>query len=297
MDLYQATDDFLMYLEIERNCSVNTLRSYDLDLRSLINFMKSHDRPLDLAHIQSPLIRRYIQFAVSHQHLAHETVQRKISCFKSFSKYCVQSGWIQTDFMAPIVRPQRERRLPKTLKFEEVQRILQTLEESSDPCAKRDFVLINFVMYTGVRRQELVDLSWKDIDFHEQTVRVQGKGRKQRLLPLHSSLGNMLSEYRDSLPMSQQSTESPLFPNRFGKRMSTQGAHRILKKALHMSQLPLDHSLHQLRHTFATTLLKNKTDLRTIQTLLGHESLATTQIYTHTDMTSMRDAIETIAVK
>lgn len=222
MDLYQATDDFWMYLEIERNCSVNTLRSYDLDLRSLINFMKSHDRPLDLTHIQSSLIRRYIQFAVSHQHLAHETVQRKISCFKSFSKYCVQSGWIQTDFMAPIARPQRERRLPKTLKFEEVQRILQTLETSPDPSAKRDYVLINFVMYTGVRRQELVDLSWKDIDFHEQTVRVQGKGKKQRILPLHSSLASMLSDYRDSLPMSQQDTESPLFPNRFGKRMSTQ---------------------------------------------------------------------------
>lgn len=106
MDLYQAADEFLMYLEVERNCSRNTIKAYDLDLRSLINFMKKHDRPMDLLQLQPTLIRRFIQDAISNQGVAHETIQRKISCFKSFSKYCIQSKWIENDFMAAIIRPQ-----------------------------------------------------------------------------------------------------------------------------------------------------------------------------------------------
>lgn len=200
--------------------------------------MKKHDRPMDLLQLQPTLIRRFIQDAISNQGVAHETIHRKISCFKSFSKYCIRSY------------------------------------RSSE----RDLLLITFVMYTGVRRQELVDLSWKDIDVQEKAVRVQGKGKKQRLLSLHDQLVDMLQKYRTTLPLSLQGDEQPLFPNKYGQRMSTQGAHRILKKAIGMAKLSKEHSLHKLRHTFATTLLKNKADLRTIQTLLGHESLASTQI-------------------
>lgn len=185
MDLYQAADEFLMYLEVERNCSRNTIKAYDLDLRSLINFMKKHDRPMDLLQLQPTLIRRFIQDAISNQGVAHETIQRKISCFKSFSKYCIQSKWIENDFMAAIIRPQWEKRIPRTLKSDEADKILQTLKTASYRSSERDLLLITFVMYTGVRRQELVDLSWKDIDVQEKAVRVQGKGKKQRLLPLH----------------------------------------------------------------------------------------------------------------
>lgn len=198
--------------------------------------------------------------------------------------------------MAAIIRPQREKRIPRTLKSDEAEKILQALKTASYRSSERDLLLIRFVMYTGVRRQELVDLSWRDIDFQEKVVRVQGKGKKQRLLPLHDQLVDMLQKYRASLPLSLQGDEQPLFPNKYGQRMSTQGAHRILKKALGMAKLSREHSLHKLRHTFATTLLKNKADLRTIQTLLGHESLASTQIYTHTDMDIMRRAVQTISI-
>jgi site-specific recombinase XerD len=152
-------------------------------------------------------------------------------------------------------------------------------------------------MYTGVRREELVSLSWKNLDFHDKVVRIDGKGKKQRLLPLHDDLIEKLKVYRISLRHEFQTEESSLFPNKQGRHLSTQGAHRIMKKTLKLSALSKEYSLHKLRHTFATTLLNNDADLRTIQELLGHESLATTQIYTHTNMARKRDAVSKISMK
>lgn len=297
MNVHQATDDFLLYLEIERNCSINTIRSYNLDFKALIAFMKQHDRPLELNELTSSLIRRFIQYEISQSKIAHSTIQRRISCLKSFSKYCIQEKWIEHDFMSAIIRPQREKKLPKTMKYDEAQGMLITLQHENYSSAKRDYVLICFVMYTGVRREELVSLSWKNLDFHDKVVRIDGKGKKQRLLPLHDDLIEKLKVYRISLRHEFQTEESPLFPNKQGQHLSTQGAHRIMKKALKLAALSKEYSLHKLRHTFATTLLNNDADLRTIQELLGHESLATTQIYTHTNMTRKREAISKITMK
>ena len=296
MDLVQATDEFLLYLEVERNCSLHTIRSYELDLKSLVAFMKRHDRSLDLDQLHSTLIRRFIQYEISQTCVAHNTIQRRISCFKSFSKYCIQEKWIEHDFMSAIVRPQREKTLPKTMKYEEAQNMLKTLQFKEYRSAKRDYALISFVMYTGVRREELVRLKWRNLDFYDKIVRIDGKGKKQRLLPLHEELINQLKEYRGFLRSEYQQEDRPLFPNLQGEQMSTQGAHRIMKKALHLANLSKDFSLHKLRHTFATTLMRGKTDLRTIQELLGHESLASTQIYTHTDMDKKREAISKISM-
>lgn len=221
---------------------------------------------------------------------------RKISCLKSLSKYCLKENWIKMDFMAGIEIPKHDKKLPTYMTLSELQKLFRFLEQDQGRFALRNHLMFKLLPSTGMRRQELVDLTWQQVNFDNMTLKVFGKGKKERLLPLHPMVHQLFIDYRDSLLSYQIHDEEPIFRNKDGEKLNARGLHKIFKETLEKAGLPPKRfSLHHMRHTFATLMLqenKENVDIRTLQELLGHESLATTSVYTHVDFEQKLKAIQ-----
>jgi site-specific recombinase XerD len=220
MDVQKAMDDFLFYLEVEKNYSPNTLRSYAFDLHCFSSFLHKQQRSTDLQSLDITTARRFIQDQVLSYGVKPRTLQRRIS---SFSHYCVREKWIMVDFMGGIDAPKTDKRLPVYMKLEELRMLFRKLECEEHEFAIRNELIFKFLATTGMRRQELVDLNWEHIDFGTNTVRVMGKRNKERLLPLHSSVIPLFISYRKSLRPDQLYPNEPVFLNRFGQRIDPRG--------------------------------------------------------------------------
>ncbi|WP_227936414.1 tyrosine-type recombinase/integrase [Alkalihalobacillus deserti] len=309
MHIQQAIDDFLLYLEVEQNYSANTVRSYDYDLTVFVQFLERHKRSMELDSLNPSLIRRYVQDQMMNHNTKPRTMQRRISTLKSFSKFCAKENVIQGDFMVGIKAPKSDSKLPTYMNMDELKKLFAYLEHDESGLARRNETMIKLLATTGMRRQELVDLTWEQIDFYNETIRIYGKGKKERLLPLHSIIIPLLKAHKESLKEYQTHPKEPIFYNKNGQRLNPRGLHKIFKETLKKAGLPPTRfSLHHLRHTFSTLLLQGnkasesviddvtndgyKVDLKTLQELLGHESLATTQVYTHIDFDSKKKAID-----
>ncbi|OLS38582.1 tyrosine-type recombinase/integrase [Bacillus sp. MRMR6] len=301
MLLSQAMDEFLLYLQIERNYSQNTLDSYEYDLQTLHDFLVRHKRSLELEDLIPSTIRRYIQEMVLKYKLKPRTMARKISCLKSLSQYCLKERFISVDFMAGIETPKHDSKLPVYMSLSEVQKLFRFLEQNQGRFALRNHLMFKLLPSTGMRRQELVDLTWQQVNFDNMTLKVFGKGKKERLLPLHPMVHELFKEYHDSLLSYQIHPEEPIFRNKNGVQLNARGLHKIFKETLLKAGLPPKRfSLHHMRHTFATLLLqenKENVDIRTLQELLGHESMATTSVYTHVDFEQKRKAIHSFKLE
>jgi integrase/recombinase XerD len=297
MLIEQAADDFLLYLQVERNYSVTTLVSYEYDLKTLQDFLVNHKRSLEIEQLTSSTIRRYIQDQVLHHQAKPRTMARKISCFRSFSKFALKEKWITIDFMAGIETPKLDNRLANYMSMKDLKKLLSYLEKSESRFALRNHLLFRLLATSGMRRQEVIDLTWQQIDLDNQTVKVFGKGKKERLLPLHPSVIELFHDYQEGLLEYQLHPKEPVFLNKYGKKFNPRGLHIIFKECLEKSGLPPTRfSLHHLRHTFATLMLqenKENIDLRTLQDLLGHENLSTTSVYTHVDFAQKKKAVDT----
>ncbi len=301
MELRKAADEFLLYLGIERNLSNNTIRGYAYDLKTFITFIRKNYELLKMNELDALITRRYIQDQVIHHATKPLTLARRISCLKSFSKYCIKENWIQNDFTASILSPKADKKLPAYMKLDELRKLFAVLEKDSRPFSRRNEVLFKLLATSGMRRQEIVDLKWQQLDLENGVLRVFGKGKKERLIPLHPTVEPLLKEYKENLPESRIHDDEYMFLNRHNQPINARGLHRIFKELLEMAGLPSHRfSLHHLRHTFATLLLQNqndqKVDLRTLQELLGHESLSTVQVYTHVDFEQKRKAIKSLDV-
>ncbi|MCM3584221.1 tyrosine-type recombinase/integrase [Mesobacillus maritimus] len=301
MLLSQAIDEFLLYLQIERNYSQNTLDSYEYDLKTLQDFLVRHNRSLQLDDLIPSIIRRYIQEMVQKYELKPRTMARKISCLKSLSRYCLKERFIAADFMAGIETLKQDKKLPVYMSLSELKKLFHFLEQNQGRFALRNHLMFKLLASTGMRRQELVDLTWQQVNFDNMTIKVFGKGKKERLLPLHPIIHQLFMDYRDSLLSYQIHPEEPIFRNKNGDQLNARGLHKIFKETLEKAGLPPKRfSLHHLRHTFATLLLqenKENIDIRTLQELLGHESLATTSVYTHVDFEQKRKAINSFKLE
>jgi site-specific recombinase XerD len=295
MLLSQAMDEFLLYLQVERNYSENTLVSYEYDLKTLHEFLVRHNRSLQLEDLIPSTVRRYIQEMVLKFKLKPRTMARKISCLKSLSKYCLKENWIKMDFMAGIEIPKHDKKLPVYMTLSELQKLFGYLEQDQGRFALRNHLMFKLLPSTGMRRQELVDLTWQQVNFDNMTLKVFGKGKKERLLPLHPMVHQLFMDYRDHLLPYQTHDEEPIFRNKDGVKLNARGLHKIFKETLKKAGLPPKRfSLHHMRHTFATLMLqenKENVDIRTLQELLGHESLNSTSVYTHVDFEQKRKAI------
>ncbi|MFT4416026.1 tyrosine-type recombinase/integrase [Fredinandcohnia humi] len=295
MLLSDAVDEFLSYIQVELNLSYHTYRSYEYDLHCFEIFLKRHDRSLELTDLSSMNVRRFIRDQILNAKIHPRTLQRRISCLKSFTKFCLKERFLEQDFMAGIEYPKADKKVPRYMNASELKQFLSYLETDTRPFSLRNELLFKLLATTGMRRQELVDLTWDQLDFDAKTIRIRGKGSKERLLPLHSMVLDLFKKYKESLTTSNLHHEEPVFKSRNKKYLDPRSLHKLFKMLLTESGLPADKfSLHHLRHTFATLLLQqnDKIDLRTIQELLGHSNLATTSIYTHVDFSQKKKAID-----
>ncbi len=229
------------------------------------------------------------------------TTARKIATLRSFYKWMQRRGYVETNPMLLIRTPKQTKRLPKAITVEQVEKLLST-PDNRETLGARDRAILETLYSTGVRVSELVDLNRNDMDFAGQTLHVRGKGKKERIVPLGSHAMAAIRHYLTLLEpdprfvalrhRSMSDTQTPLFINKNGGRLSSRSVRRKLDKYLKSTGLDPTISPHTLRHSFATHLLDNGADLRSVQELLGHQSLSTTQIYTHLSTMRLRTAYD-----
>ncbi len=291
--LSTAVARFLRYLEVERNASPLTLKSYREDLSLLLEYIKQTRGTTEISPgtITPKQLRDYI--ARMHQAgYASTTIARRTASLRSFFRFGQREGWVETNPAKPLRNPRKGRTLPHVLSPEEIVRLLEAPSPTT-PLAIRDRAILETMYSAGLRISELVGLCLGDLDLRQGVARVRGKGRRERLAPLGSHAVKALRQYlarRKVHPREPQGDASPVFLNRFGRRLTTRSVARMLEKYLKITGLDRRTTPHSLRHSFATHLLQRGADIRSVQELLGHKSLLTTQIYTHVNPGSLQEA-------
>jgi integrase/recombinase XerC len=280
-------EKFTTYLEAERNASVHTLVNYRVDLKEFQKFLETTDivkaAPLD--------IRRFLAHLTDKQS-SRSTVGRKLACLRSFYKFLVRENAAQSNPAAAISTPKQEKRLPSFLEVEEIARLLES-PEGDRWDAKRDKALMELLYSSGLRVSELVGINADDVDTDSALVKVRGKRKKERIVPIGSVALKAVSAYLEARPTRHAKLENPLFINKNYTRLTDRSVRRIILKYVRRLGIKKDVYPHMFRHSFATHMLDRGADLRSVQELLGHENLSTTQIYTHVSLRKVREAFET----
>ena len=284
--MQQQIDDFLTYLSAERNAAVNTITAYKNDLDQFRQFLESlsvNGSGPSLTSVDLPMLQNYVA-AMREREYADATIARKIAAVKSFYSYLTAEGVVTTDPTDTLSSPRVGKRLPKALSVREIDELLEQPRKRSTPEAKRDRAMLELLYATGRRVSELVALSLESIELLNNlaTVRCVGKAGKERVIPIHEQAVHALRIYlQDARPeMAYSKRERGLFINRRGERLTRQGFWLILKNYARMAGIPSDVTPHTLRHSFATHMLRGGAPLRSVQELLGHANISTTQIYT-----------------
>lgn len=284
---------FLDYLKLEKHFSDYTVKSYGADLIQFGQFLggeltgattKLTSTELDQKKVAcDPLaIREFLAYLYG-QSYTKSTTARKLATLRSFYKFLIRRGAVSVNPLSTIRTPKQEKRLPKCLDLEQVQKLLDAPGDA-DLLSARDKAMLEVLYSSGIRVSELVELEMSDIDLQDGVLRVRGKGRKDRLTPIGSQAIKAIQRYfelRQQDMRSQGQHAARVFLNKHGEPLSTRSVRRKLDKYLISAGLDPGISPHTLRHSFATHLLNNGADLRSVQELLGHQSLSTTQIYTH----------------
>jgi integrase/recombinase XerC len=288
-----AIDRFLKYQAAERGGSPLTIKSYREDLLQLEDFLLSAGcrSPGDASSV---ILRRFAA-GLHAAGYASSTVARKLASMRSFFAFGHREGWVRSNPAKPLRSPRRSRKLPSFLTGDEIGRLLAA-PPAADAAGIRDRAILEVMYSSGVRVQELVNLNDTDLDLRGGTIRVRGKGRRERLGIVGSHAQSALRAWlaarpKAALPGGGRAIQ-PLFTNKFGTRLSVRGVARLLEKHLATAGLAGRASPHTLRHSFATHLLDAGADIRSVQELLGHKSLVTTQIYTHVTTARLLEAFD-----
>lgn len=265
---------FTDYLRFEKKYSENTISSYKRDLSKVDKYIKKDFKTLSKNDIQA-----YIQYISKEENSS--SVSRNISTLKSFYKFLEINKYCKNNPVFTITNPKKRQKLPKVLSEEEVNKLLDiNLNTDYD---YRNKAMLELMYSSGLRVSELINLNVNDIDLMNSTVRIFGKGSKERIVPLNDYASEALKNYilYHRATLFKHGENNYLFLNNHGNKMTRQGFFKILKKIALENNIKTDFSPHTLRHSFATHLLKYGADLRSIQELLGHSDISTTQIYTH----------------
>ncbi len=275
--------EFLLHLSVERRLAERTVHSYARDLNRLEEFLR--DRGVKILSAGTDDLRSYL--AQRHSELSPRSVARSLAAIRGLYKHAKRRGWLKVDPAGRIRLPVMDKRLPTTMDPEEVLALLGAPAGDSI-LDSRDRAMLEVLYSCGLRVSELVGLDLDDMDLSGRSVRVMGKGSKERLVPLGKPARDALLEYlprrTEQLTKAKKPDHQAVFLNRFGARLSARSVRRMLDKRIIQAGLLYHISPHVLRHAFATHLLGSGADLRSIQELLGHASLSTTQTYTHLDM-------------
>ncbi|NQT87176.1 tyrosine recombinase XerC [bacterium] len=277
----QYVDRFLGYLESERACSPQTLRAYAADLTGFQVFLDCDD-DFDPGAVSMVQLRHYLA-QLRQSGLARTTVARKVASLRSFYKYLVREGVVSHNPATNLTSPRKERRLPVFLDEDEVERLL-AMPDPAGPAGPRDRAILEMLYSTGMRISELAAVSLEDVDMLGEIVKAKGKGKKERLVPLGTPAIEAIRSYlevRDTFTGAARVNRRALFINKDGGRLSDRGVRRTFQKYARLAGLRAEVSPHTLRHSFATHMLNRGADLRSVQELLGHASLTSTQIYAH----------------
>ena len=286
---------FLRYLATERNASDLTIKAYREALFGLVDWLETSYGKTPRPDSLSPQDLRGFQAALQEAGYARTTIARKLASLRSFYRFAIRQG-IATDNPAkPLRNPRQQRKLPLVLSTTEIGRLLST-PPANETAGLRDRAILETMYSAGLRVSELVGLRDGDLDEAEQIVRVRGKGRKERISPLGSYAIKAIKRYRSKRTRHPQTEslgrQASVFVNRFGRILTTRSVGRMLEKHIAAAGLDSRISPHTLRHSFATHLLDGGADIRSVQELLGHKGLATTQIYTHVSTANLRRVYE-----
>ncbi len=288
-----AVARFLQFLAVERNASPHTVKSYREDLAALTEYLsQTHGgRPPAPGEITVSDLRGYVA-ALHESGYAKASIARHLATLRSFFRFGQREGWTKTNTAKPLRNPRQGRSLPHFLSAEDLGRLFDA-PPPDGPMGLRDRAILETTYSAGLRVSEVVGLDDGDLDFDAGLLRVRGKGRRERLAPVGSYATAALRRWlriRQLHPRVKAGPTAPVFVNRFGRRLTTRSVARMLEKYLKVSGLDRRTSPHSLRHSFATHLLDRGADIRSVQELLGHKSLVTTQIYTHVSTTALKDA-------
>jgi integrase/recombinase XerC len=316
--------DFLNYLKFEKRFSDHTANCYFADLNQFGDFLFSRseddqepphqtmteDHPIGqttavatqakpkvdhmLLNADSNVVRAYLAHLTEKQY-SKATIARKLATLRSFYKFLIKRNQIASNPVTSIRTPKQEKKLPKFLEYEDIKRLLET-PPIDNWLGARDRAILEALYSTGMRVSEIVALNMDDIDFLSEVVHIRGKGKKERIAPISSSALRVIQhyiEFRNKRAQANPNFDNKvLFVNKHGKRLSTRSVRRKMDKYLKMAGLDPSISPHTLRHSFATHMLNNGADLRSVQELLGHQSISTTQIYTHLTTRQLKNVYE-----
>jgi integrase/recombinase XerC len=290
-----AIDRFLQYLRVERNASAYTLKSYREDLVALADYLaEAAGGRTPLPGDISILALRGFVAAMHESGYAKTTIARRLASMRSFFRFGQREGWTKSNPAKPLRSPRKGRSLPHFLSAEDIGRLLES-PPADDVMGLRDRAILETMYSAGLRVSEVVGLDDGDLDFEAGVLRVRGKGRRERLSPVGSYAIRAIKRWLSLRKLSSREpagASAPVFVNKFGRRLTTRSVARMLEKYLKTSGLDSRTSPHSLRHSFATHLLDRGADIRSVQELLGHKSLVTTQIYTHVSTSALRKAYQ-----
>ncbi len=290
MSWRKLINDFKFYLKIERGLSKNTVMSYSHDISSFVDFMENSNIKESPQNCSKETLQQFI-FTKS-KLIGSNSQARRVSALKSFFNFLIFENYCQDSPADLIEAPKIGRKLPQILNTNEIEKILDGIELNKSQ-GQRNRAIIETLYGSGLRVSELVEITLSNIFIKENIIRVNGKGGKQRLIPLGSYSKKFIQIYIDEIrPFEKIKDEDILFLNRNGKKMSRAMIFTIIRNAAKKVGIKKKISPHTFRHSFATHLLENGADLRTIQLLLGHESIITTEIYTHLDNKHLKKVME-----
>jgi len=267
-------EKFIRYLEIEKNYSPHTITNYKLDLRDFSKFLAG----TELEKIDYLMLRKYLA-VLKEKNLNSRSVGRRLSALRSFFRFLSREGYIKTNPILILSSPKLDKHLPSFMTEEEVKKLIESAfaKAPDDLLAFRDRAILEAFYSSGLRISEVVGLNVDDVDFISGILKIRGKGKKERIVPVGEAALGAIRKY---LGKKKKETEA-VFLNKNSRRITTRGVMDIVRKYLRQAGIKPGVSAHTFRHSFATHLLNRGADLRTVQELLGHANLSTSQIYTH----------------
>ncbi|MEO8376812.1 MAG: tyrosine-type recombinase/integrase [Candidatus Sumerlaeota bacterium] len=300
MTLLDGVAMFMRQLSTERNMAPGTVEAYRYELGRLSEFLSKLDQAKmkNAAKVEPYDLKDYLATMREDRNCKPATIARVISCLRQFFGFLAAEGIIGTDPAMSLRTPKKSRKLPVYLTPGEANRMSRNLPndgEESDENRLRDETIIGLLMLTGMRLSELVGLDIEAVDFENSVAKVFGKGRKERLVPLNSGAKELLKEWLAARPHGKEGCRA-LFLSRDRGRISKRTIQHLVKKAVKRNGLDRRISPHKLRHTFATTLYAEAVDLRDIQEILGHATIVSTSVYTHTNVEKVRAAVNKLKV-
>lgn len=285
----KSLNDFLNYIMKQKNYSINTCKNYEIDILEFKKYLD--EKKVNYLAIDYDFIKGYLMELYDRK-LSRNSVARKLSSLRSFYRYLFNKDLIKTNPFKYVTTPKKEKRLPRYLGVEELEIIFNT-PDLNTPLGQRDKLILEVLYATGIRVGELVNIKLDDIDFYRKEIRIFGKGSKERIDPFGDycleAINLFLNDGRRKILKKHHTDSNYLIINEKGKKITTRGIEKIIDNVIKKASLKKHVSPHMLRHSFATHLLNEGCDILTVKELLGHESLESTQIYTHVSNERLRE--------